>query len=202
MASRMAAADIIVGVSAYAIRTYGDPVLRQRAKDVADIDGRLRQLVDDMIQTMYEAPGVGLAAPQVGVQKRVFVCDMGDGEGARTVLNPVIAESSGEWTYDEGCLSVPGLSWPIVRPKDILLAGIDLDGNEIFVEATEYEARVYLHEVDHLDGVLLVERLDPDQKREAKRILRERALGPGFSDPDGLSTVNSSSLNSSSRPNL
>jgi peptide deformylase len=176
----------MAAMSRYSIRLYGDPVLRQRAPDVEDIDGSLKQLAQDMVQTMYEAPGVGLAAPQVGVQKRVFVYDTGDGTGPVTVVNPVLSEARGEWTYDEGCLSVPGLSWPIVRPKEVHLTGFDLDGNEISVEADEFLARVFQHEVDHLDGVLLVERLDEDQRKEAKRILRTRALGLPDADPDGL----------------
>ena len=172
-------------VTAYSIRLYGDPVLRQRAPEVTEIDGRLKLLADDMVATMYDAPGAGLAAPQVGVQKRLFVYDLHDDLGPRTIINPVISEARGEWTFDEGCLSVPGLSWEIVRPKEIHLTGWDLDGNEVSIEADEYEARVFQHEVDHLDGVLLVEHLDPDQRREALRILRARALDlPG--DPDGL----------------
>jgi len=173
-------------VPSFSIRQYGDPVLRQRVPEVDEIDGRLRQLADDMTETMYDAPGVGLAAPQIGVQKRLFVYDTNDGLGARTIVNPVISEASGEWTFEEGCLSVPGLSWEIVRPKDIHLTGWDLEGNEISIDATEYEARVFQHEVDHLDGVLLVERLDPDQRREAKRILRSMDFSSSGSDPDGL----------------
>ena len=176
-------------VSGYVIRTYGDPVLRQRAPEVEDIDGRIAQLAQDMIETMYDAPGVGLAAPQIGVQKRLFVYDTGDGEGPRTVVNPVLSEGRGEWTYEEGCLSVPGLSWPIVRPKEVHLRGYDLEGNEISIDADEYLARVLQHEVDHLDGVLLVERLDPEQRREAMRILRARALDLPGGDPDGLSRL-------------
>ena len=173
-------------MTAYTIRLFGDPVLRQRAPEVAEIDGKLKILADDMIQTMYDAPGVGLAAPQVGVQKRMFVYDLHDDRGPRTIVNPVVSEARGEWTFDEGCLSVPGLSWAIVRPKEIHLTGRDLEGNEISIEADEYEARVYQHEVDHLDGVLLVERLDDDQRREAMRILRARALQLPGDDPDGL----------------
>lgn len=173
-------------VAPFSIRTYGDPVLRQRAADVDDIDGRLAHLAEQMIETMYEAPGVGLAAPQVGVRKRLFVYDTGDGDGARTIVNPTIVAGDGEWTFEEGCLSVPGLSWPIVRPRDIHLTGWDLDGNEVSIEATDYEARVFQHEVDHLDGVLLVERLDPDQRKEALRILRARTLDLRMGDPDGL----------------
>jgi peptide deformylase len=176
-------------VSQYTIRLYGDPVLRLRAPEVDAIDGRLKELADDMVVTMYEAPGVGLAAPQVGVQKRMFVYDAGDGLGPRAVVNPVLDEVRGEWTYEEGCLSIPGLSWPIVRPKEVHLTGYDLDGNEISIEADEFVARVFQHEVDHLDGVLLVERLDDDQRKEAKRILRARALGLPGADPDGLRTL-------------
>jgi peptide deformylase len=158
-------------VPGYDIRVFGDPVLRQATTDVTQIDGSLKRLADDMLETMYAAPGVGLAAPQIGVQKRIFVCDAG--EGPKVVVNPKIAESSGEWTYEEGCLSVPGLSWPIVRPREILLTGLDLDGNEIAIEAEEYLGRVYQHEVDHLDGVLLIERLDPDQRKQAMATLRQ-----------------------------
>jgi peptide deformylase len=127
-----------------------------------------------MIETMHDAPGVGLAANQIGVQKRLFVYDKGD--GAHVVVNPVIVETSGEWTYEEGCLSVPGLSWPIVRANEVHLTGFDLDGNEIDIQTSEYEGRIFQHECDHLDGVLLVERLSDDQKKEAKKILRKRRL--------------------------
>ena len=159
----------------FQIRTFGDPVLRQRAGEVEEVDGRLARLVEDMVETMYEAPGVGLAAPQVGVQKRLFVFDIGD--GPETIVNPVISEARGEWTYEEGCLSVPGLHWPIVRPREIHLTGFDLDGNEVSIEADDFLGRVFQHEVDHLDGVLLLELLDEEQHREAMKILRSRVLG-------------------------
>ncbi len=160
-------------------------MLKQRAREVETFDGQLAKLAEDMILTMHEAPGSGLAANQVGVQRRLFVYDLG--EGPRTVVNPVIVESSGEWTYEEGCLSVPGLAWPIVRPGQVHLVGLDLDGNELSIEADELEARVFQHELDHLDGILLIERLDEDQRREALRILRGRTLAAG--DPDGLGTL-------------
>jgi len=92
------------------------------------------------------------------------------------VINPRIVESSGEWTYEEGCLSVPGLSWPITRPNHVLLRGLDLNGNPLEREGSELLGRVFQHEVDHLDGILLLERLDPDTKKQALKILRERAL--------------------------
>ena len=156
------------------IRQYGDPVLKQATKDVEEVDGTVAKLVEDMVETMYAAPGVGLAANQVGVQRRLFVYDIGD--GPRAIINPRIVETSGEWTFEEGCLSVPGLSWQIVRPNQVHLVGLNLDGEEISIEADEYEGRVFQHEVDHLDGTLLLERLDEEQRRDALKILRARAL--------------------------
>ena len=163
----------------YEIRVIGDPVLKQKATDVTDIDGKVARLVDDMIATMYAAPGVGLAAPQVGVQKRLFVWDIDDGTGAHAMVNPEIVESDGEWTYVEGCLSVPGLSWEITRPNRVHVVGRDLDGNEISYEACEFEGRMFQHELDHLNGVLLVERLDEEQAKQAKRQVRDLVLGLG-----------------------
>ena len=169
------------------IRQYGDPVLKERTREVEEIDGALATLVDSMIETMYAAPGSGLAANQVGVQRRIFVYDAG--EGARAVINPRILESDGEWAYEEGCLSIPGLSWEIVRPNAVHLVGLDLDGNEISIEATEFEGRVFQHELDHLDGILLVERLNDEQRKDALKILRSRTLDLAPSDPDGLSSL-------------
>jgi peptide deformylase len=160
----------------YSIRVVGDPVLRQRAAEVTTIDGRLAKLAEDMIVTMYDAPGLGLAAPQVGVEKRLFVYDVGD--GPRTIVNPEIVESDGEWAYEEGCLSVPGLSWEIVRPKQVHLRGLDLDGNDVSIEADEILARCFQHELDHLDGVLLLERLDADTRKAALKTIRELGIGP------------------------
>src|SRR6267143_4066825 len=113
----------------YSIRLFGDPVLKQKAAEITDVDGSLVRLAADMIVTMHEAPGIGLAAPQVGVQRRLFVYQLPDDEVAHVIVNPVISESRGEWTYEEGCLSVPGLAWEIVRPKEVHLTGYDLDGN-------------------------------------------------------------------------
>jgi peptide deformylase len=157
----------------YALRIVGDPVLRQRATEIADIDGRLARIVEDMIATLYVAEGLALAAPQIGVQKRLWVYDMHDDEGPKAIINPVITEAQGEWVHDEGCLSVPGLSWEIVRPKEVHLTGLDLDGNELSIEADELLARMFQHELDHLDGVLLLDRLDEDQRKEARRAVRQ-----------------------------
>jgi peptide deformylase len=165
---------------AYQIRLFGDPVLRQRAAEVTDIDGNLVQLAHDMVETMHEARGLGLAAPQVGVGKRLFVYQMPEEDAEPlTIVNPTISESRGEWEYEEGCLSVPGLYFPIVRPKEVHLTGWDLDGNEVSIEADELVARCFQHELDHLDGTLLLERLDRDQRKEAMRELRRRAETAG-----------------------
>ncbi len=161
-------------MSGYDIRIIGDPVLRQTAHEITDIDASLVRLVDDMLETMYEAPGIGLAAPQVGVQKRLFVWDVG--EGPEAIVNPEIIESDGEWIFEEGCLSVPGLSWEILRPKVVHIIGRDLDGNEMSFEADEIESRLFQHELDHLNGTLLIERLDDDTRKEALKTIRDLQL--------------------------
>ena len=166
----------MAGVHPYAIRIVGDPVLRQRANEVTDIDGRIATIVEGMSGALFEAHGLAVAAPQVGVLKRLFVYQMPDDETVRAIINPVISESSGEWVYDEGCLSVPGLSWEIARPKQVHLTGIDLDGNEVSFEADDLLARMFQHELDHLDGVLLIDRLDETQRKEAKRAVRQLQL--------------------------
>ncbi len=160
----------------YTIRVFGDPVLKQRATEINDIDGALVRLADDMFETMYDAPGLGLAAPQVGVQKRLFVYDLDD--------EPAGADQPGhhrvQWRVElpRGMPLGAGLYWEIVRPKQILITGYDLDGNEVAIEADELEARMFQHELDHLDGVLLLEHLDDEQRKEAKKALRELVLTP------------------------
>ncbi len=160
--------------SPYKIRLYGDPVLRKVANDVDDIDGKLVKVSNSMLQTMYDEPGLGLAAPQVGIQKRFFVYDFG--EGAGIIINPVIQESRDEWLYEEGCLSVPGLHWEITRPKEIHITGYDLDGEEVSIEADELQSRLFQHEMDHLDGILLIDRLDDETRKDALITLRETFL--------------------------
>ena len=152
---------------AYDIRTFGDPVLNSRADEVENIDGKVIRLTQAMLQAMYKAPGLGLAAPQIGVQKQIFVYDI-DGQPV-TLINPRIVESRGEWVYDEGCLSIPGLYVEMLRPKEVLLEAVDLDGNEIQIEADELLARLFQHELDHLNGVLMFERMTADQREEAMR---------------------------------
>ena len=153
----------------HTIRVIGDPVLRVKATEITEITENLARLTQDMLSTMYSAPGIGLAAPQVGVQKRLFVYDWGSGPGV--LINPEIKDADGEWVFEEGCLSIPGLSWELLRPKQVHIVGVDLEGKEVSFEADELESRLFQHEMDHLDGVLLVDHLDEDQRREANKTL-------------------------------
>lgn len=161
-------------VTPYRIRTFGDPVLRRRAQEVTTIDGKLAGLAEAMHLTMREADGLGLAAPQVGVGRRLFVYEIGD-SGPRTMVNPEIVEADGEWEHQEGCLSVPGLHFWVRRPRRVHIKGYNLDGAEVSIEAQELEAALYQHELDHLDGKLLLELLDDDQRKMAMKEMRRRA---------------------------
>ncbi len=139
------------------------------------------RLVDDMFDTLYASDsGIGLAAPQIGVQKQIFVWEIDD--EAMVIINPEIVESSGEWLYDEGCLSIPGLYVEILRPNAVLMRGRDLDGNEIEIEANELMGRLFQHELDHLNGLLMFDRMSPDQRKEAlaeyRLILDQQAAAP------------------------
>lgn len=161
----------------FPIRTFGDPVLRTPAKGVTRIDDKIRKLVEDMTETMYDAPGVGLAAPQIGVGLRVAVFDPGDGLGARTMINPELVETEGEWEFEEGCLSVPGYWWHITRPAYVRIRALDENAEEVEYEGDELMGRVLQHEYQHLDGILIIDQLP---KRERKRVLKElseQALG-------------------------
>ncbi len=167
-------------MAGYTIRVFGDPVLKQRAKDVTEIDGALVGVVNTMVETMYEAAGIGLAAPQVGVQKRMFTYDVG--EGPQVIFNPEVAETEGEWSYEEGCLSIPGFHFEIVRPNLVTITGVDIDGNPTTLQGDELLGRVFLHELDHLDGVLMLDRLDPDERKRALRELRDVDLSAAARD--------------------
>ena len=163
---------------AYEIRTYGDPVLKTPAAVVTDIDGKVARLVDEMFDTLYASDsGIGLAAPQIGVQKQIFVWEIDD--EPMVIINPEIVESSGEWVYDEGCLSIPGLYVEMLRPNQVLMRGRTMDGNEIEIEADELMGRLFQHELDHLHGVLMFDRMSPDQRKAAlaeyRQILDDQA---------------------------
>ena len=163
----------------YKIRTFGDPVLKSEAAPVTDIDGKVVRIVEEMFDTLYDSDsGIGLAAPQVGIQRQIFVWDMDD--EPMVILNPEIVESDGEWVYDEGCLSIPGLYIEMTRPNRVLMRGIDLDGNTIEIEADELEGRLFQHELDHLKGVLMFDRMQPEQRKQAiaeyKRLTEQAEL--------------------------
>jgi peptide deformylase len=134
----------------------GDEVLRKKCRPVGEITDRIKVLVDDMIETMHEAEGVGLAAPQVGVMRRIFVVDIG--EGPIVLINPEIVETSGEQDGDEGCLSVPGKAGSVKRPNYVKIKGLNREGEEVTYEGTELLARAFCHENDHLDGILYIDK--------------------------------------------
>jgi peptide deformylase len=158
------------------IRQYGDPALRLRANEVADFDDDLRRLVERMTNLMREAQGVGLAATQVGVLRRLFIFQPDD-DGPRAVVNPVIVERADETASDgEGCLSLQGVRVPIDRSVRIVLEGKDENGADVRLELDEYASRVAQHELDHLDGVLIIDRTDDEHRKEALGVLRPRVV--------------------------
>lgn len=157
------------------IRTLGDPVLRERGRAVERFDDSLRRLADDMFETMYAAPGVGLAAPQVGIAQRFFVYDDGDGRRG-FVANPELAEMDREELLDEGCLSIPGPFYPTARAASVLLRGQDIDGSPLELVGEGLLARIFQHETDHTNGTLYIDRLNDDGRREVMRQLREHEL--------------------------
>ena len=159
------------------IRQYGDPALRLTANEVEDFDDDLRRLVERMIALMHDAQGVGLAATQVGILRRLFVYQPDGEEGPRALVNPVVAEQGDESASDdEGCLSLQGVRVPVERPTRIVLEGKDENGADVRVELDEYAARIVQHELDHLDGVLIIDRTDDEHRKEALATLRPRAV--------------------------
>lgn len=142
------------------IRRYGDPVLRRRASPVTEITPEIQRLIDDMVETMYDALGIGLAATQVGVPLRILVVDVGRGE-ARVYLNPEIVEQDGQVVGEEGCLSLPGIFADVARAERVVMEGRDRKGQPIREEAQGLMARVFQHEIDHLDGILFTDKVDP-----------------------------------------
>ena len=152
------------------IRLFGDPVLRTPAEPVHDFDAELRKLVKDLTETMLEAPGVGLAAPQIGVGLRVFVYNIDDVLGH--LINPTLRLSEDEETDDEGCLSFPGLQYPTPRAHGVVARGFNMHGEPVILDGTGQLARCVQHETDHLDGVLFIDRLDPAQRKLAMKEIR------------------------------
>lgn len=143
------------------IRTLGDPVLEKKAKPVKEVNEKILDLVDDMLETMYNANGVGLAAPQIGILKRIVVIDVSpEGEEPIVLINPEIISTSGSQTGDEGCLSVPGKSGTVTRPEEVTVRALDLDMEEIELTGTGLLARAFCHEIDHLDGIVYVQKVE------------------------------------------
>ncbi len=164
------------------IRTFGDPVLRTACRPVESFDRELRRLVRDLADTLDDADGAGLAAPQIGVDLRVFVYVDADADsphagGIRHLVNPVLAESSPETLTDvEGCLSLPGLEFELARARQVVAEGVDAHGEPLRVIGSDRLARCLMHETDHLDGVLFIDRLEPDARRRALAAVRELRL--------------------------
>jgi peptide deformylase len=157
---------------------YGDPVLHAPSAHVLQIDESIRTLLTDMVETMWAAPGIGLAAPQVGVGLRVIVIDLSVGEDRAQLIelvNPEFLEREGEQRHEEGCLSIPGYGGSPARPARVKVRGLDRDGNEKLYEASELLARAFCHEIDHIDGLVFVDRLSPLKRDLMKRKLRKRA---------------------------
>jgi peptide deformylase len=158
-------------ISVKPIRIFGDPVLRTPADPVRDFDAELRRLVKDLTDTMLDAPGVGLAAPQIGVGLRVFAYHVDDVTGH--LINPTLDLSSDQETDDEGCLSFPGLVYPTPRAYAVVAKGFNMYGEPVTLEGSGHLARCVQHETDHLDGVLFIDRLDPVQRKLAMKEIRE-----------------------------
>lgn len=160
------------------ILEYPDPRLRTRARPVTEFDATLAKLIDDMFETMYAAPGIGLAAPQVGVPLRVIVIDLSVGEDPKQVIklvNPEIVSREGEQKHEEGCLSIPGYGGSPTRPLRVTVRGLGPDGEERLYSGTDLLARAFCHEIDHVDGLVFVDRLSPLKRDLMKRKLRKRA---------------------------
>ena len=158
------------------VRKYGDPLLRRRAAPVGDITPEIRRIVADMVETMYDEVGIGLAAPQVGISLRLMVVGDDKTGHARALVNPVIAEQGGEVTAEEGCLSLPGIFAPVPRAEWVKLEAQDLEGQPVSVRARGLAARVYQHEMDHLDGVLFIDRLDSMTRDRIKRRIKKEGF--------------------------
>ena len=160
---------------------YGHPALHKPSEPVKEIDGTIHELLDDMVETMYAAPGIGLAAPQIAVPLRVIIVDLSVGEEAGQLIkliNPEFVIRQGEQRHDEGCLSVPGFGGSPVRPARVVVKGLDPDGKERTYEGTELLARAFCHEIDHLNGILFIQHLSMLKRDLIKRKIKKmRKLG-------------------------
>jgi peptide deformylase len=160
------------------VRRYGDPVLRRRASRVEAVTPEIRRLVQDMVETMYDEVGIGLAAPQIGESLRLMVVGDETGRGAQALVNPAITAAGGAITAEEGCLSLPGIFAQVTRSEWVTVQAQDLQGEPVSISARGLRARVLQHEVDHLDGVLFIDRLEPVVRDRIKRRIKKE----GFSE--------------------
>ena len=158
------------------VRKYGDPVLRRRAAPVETVTPDLRRIIADMTETMYDEVGIGLAAPQVGVSLRLVVVGDEEGRGVQALINPVIVDQGGQATAEEGCLSIPGIFAPVTRAAWVRLEARNADDELVEIAARGLRARVLQHELDHLDGVLFIDRLDPVTRDRIKRRIKKEGL--------------------------
>ena len=162
------------------IRIYPDPILRKKAKPVESIDGRVKDIANRMAEVMYANKGIGLAAPQIGILSRILIADIG--EGCRVLINPEIAGGEGESVMEEGCLSLPTIEVPVKRMEKVFVRGWNLEGEEVSLELFGFPGRVYQHEIDHLNRILIIHHLSR-LKREllVKKILKDikRSRGKG-----------------------
>jgi peptide deformylase len=165
-------------VALLTVRLYGDPVLRQVAAPVREITPEIKRIIADMTETMWHQVGIGLAAPQVGLPHRILVMDDGKG-GARALLNPAITDRRGSVREEEGCLSIPGVFADVERSKWIHVTALDADGAPISFEAQGLQAKVIQHEIDHLDGMLFIDRLPPVTRDRIKKRIQKEGLAKG-----------------------
>jgi peptide deformylase len=162
-------------MSVLSVRLYGDPVLRRVADPVTAVTPDIRKIIEDMTDSMWHQVGIGLAAPQVGISLRILVMDNGKG-GARAVLNPVITDRRGSLREEEGCLSLPGIFAEVERSKWVRVSALDGEGEPIGFEAQGLQAKIIQHEIDHLDGVLFIDRLPPVTRDRIKKRIQKDGL--------------------------
>jgi peptide deformylase len=158
------------------VRKYGDPTLRRSAAPVGEVTPEIRAIISDMTETMYDEVGIGLAAPQVGISLRLIVIADEDGRDVQALLNPAIVERGGEVTGEEGCLSIPGVFAPVARAAWVKVEARSVAGRPLTIDARGLRARVLQHEIDHLDGVLVIDRVDPVMRDRIKRKIKKEGL--------------------------
>jgi peptide deformylase len=158
------------------VRKYGDPVLRRRARAIAEVTPEIQRIIGDMTDTMYDEVGVGLTAPQIGISLRLIVVSDEEGRSVQALIDPVITEQGGQATAEEGCLSIPGVFALVTRAAWVKVEARDADGRPVAITVRGLRARVLQHELDHLDGVLFIDRLDPVTRDRIKRKIKKEGL--------------------------